>query len=214
MSYIGTNKIGKMYLGGTEIAKAYLGSNLVYQNKLYDAEVEYLESTGGQLISSGVNYDNGAVNIELDVEILPNSTTGNSAVFGVGSSAGQWFGKSGQVYGCGATGSNSDINIGTRIIAGLVFGNGIRLTINGNYIGSRGSGVATRNFWLFRAGSNNAAPTMLYYTKIRDANNVMVRDFIPVRVGQVGYMYDKISGRLFGNAGSGNFIVGPDVVPR
>ena len=33
MSYIGTNKIGKMYLGDTEIAKAYLGSNLVYQNK-------------------------------------------------------------------------------------------------------------------------------------------------------------------------------------
>jgi hypothetical protein len=30
MSYIGTNKIGKMYLGGTEIAKAYLGSNLIY----------------------------------------------------------------------------------------------------------------------------------------------------------------------------------------
>lgn len=32
MSYIGNNKIGKMYLGGTEIAKAYLGDDLVYQN--------------------------------------------------------------------------------------------------------------------------------------------------------------------------------------
>lgn len=178
----------------------------------YDAEVEYLASTGGQYISSGVNYDNGAVNIELDVEILPNSITGNSAVFGVGAAAGQWFGKAGQVYGCGSSASNSNINIGTRIIAGLVYGNGIRLTINGNYIGSRGGGVGTRNFWLFRVthGSVGAAPLRLYYAKIRDANNVMVRDFIPVRVGQVGYLYDRVSGQLFGKYGTGDFIVGPD----
>ena len=31
MSYIGTNKIGRIFLGTTEIAKAYLGSDLVFQ---------------------------------------------------------------------------------------------------------------------------------------------------------------------------------------
>jgi hypothetical protein len=41
-------------------------------------------------------------------------------------------------------------------------------------------------------------------------NGSLVRDFIPVRKGQVGYMYDKISGRLFGNIGSGSFTFGPD----
>lgn len=40
--------------------------------------------------------------------------------------------------------------------------------------------------------------------------NVVVRDFIPVRVGQTGYMYDKVSGQLFGNSGTGDFILGPD----
>lgn len=39
----------------------------------------------------------------------------------------------------------------------------------------------------------------------------LVRDFIPVRVGNVGYMYDKVSGQLFGNSGTGDFILGPDV---
>lgn len=39
----------------------------------------------------------------------------------------------------------------------------------------------------------------------------IVMNLIPVRVGQVGYMYDKVSGQLFGNAGTGNFILGPDV---
>lgn len=41
-------------------------------------------------------------------------------------------------------------------------------------------------------------------------DGVLVRDFIPVRVGTVGYMYDRVSGTLFGNAGSGAFYVGPD----
>ena len=42
-------------------------------------------------------------------------------------------------------------------------------------------------------------------------NDLIFNDFIPVRVGNVGYMYDKISGQLFGNAGTGEFILGPDV---
>lgn len=35
-------------------------------------------------------------------------------------------------------------------------------------------------------------------------------DLIPVRLGDVGYMLDTISGELFGNEGIGSFIVGPD----
>ena len=35
-------------------------------------------------------------------------------------------------------------------------------------------------------------------------------NLIPVRVGQVGYMYDTVSGQLFENSGTGSFIVGPD----
>ena len=50
----------------------------------------------------------------------------------------------------------------------------------------------------------------VYSFKIYD-NGVVVRDFIPVRVGNVGYMYDKISKQLFGNSGSGNFILGADI---
>jgi hypothetical protein len=41
-------------------------------------------------------------------------------------------------------------------------------------------------------------------------NNYLLYDFIPVRIGTTGYMYDKVSGQLFGNAGTGSFILGPD----
>lgn len=42
--------------------------------------------------------------------------------------------------------------------------------------------------------------------------DVIVFNGIPVRVGQVGYLYDKVSGQLFGNAGTGDFIIGSDIV--
>ena len=40
--------------------------------------------------------------------------------------------------------------------------------------------------------------------------STLVRDFIPVRIGQTGYLFDKVSRQLFGNSGTGNFILGPD----
>jgi len=42
-------------------------------------------------------------------------------------------------------------------------------------------------------------------------NNKTLLDFVPVRKDGIGYMYDKVSGQLFGNQGSGAFIIGPDI---
>lgn len=49
----------------------------------------------------------------------------------------------------------------------------------------------------------------IYDFQIYD-HGIFVRDFVPVRVGTTGYMYDKVSKTLFGNAGTGSFILGPD----
>lgn len=52
----------------------------------------------------------------------------------------------------------------------------------------------------------------LYYFFANDVDTgIYLIDLIPVRVGQVGYMYDRVSGQLFGNEGTGAFILGPDV---
>lgn len=48
-----------------------------------------------------------------------------------------------------------------------------------------------------------------YYLKFTKKGTV-VCDLIPVRVGRVGYLYDKVSGKLFGNSGTGSLILGPD----
>lgn len=41
-------------------------------------------------------------------------------------------------------------------------------------------------------------------------HDALVLDLIPVKDNGVGYMYDKVSGQLFGNSGSGSFILGND----
>ena len=43
-------------------------------------------------------------------------------------------------------------------------------------------------------------------------NGVLVRDYIPVRVGQVGYLYDKVSDALSGDLHGRAFTLGPDIV--
>ena len=67
---------------------------------------------------------------------------------------------------------------------------------------------------LFAQRTDNGITAMskfkLYAFKLFDADNILLIDLIPVRVGNVGYMYDKVSGTLFGNAGTGNFILGAD----
>ena len=49
-------------------------------------------------------------------------------------------------------------------------------------------------------------------TKIYDGD-VLKRDFIPVRLGNVGYMFVWVSKKLFGNVGTGSFTFGSDIVP-
>ena len=49
----------------------------------------------------------------------------------------------------------------------------------------------------------------LVYAKGGDGTNEF--DLIPVRKGSFGYMYDRVSGKLYGNAaGTGAFVIGPD----
>ena len=41
--------------------------------------------------------------------------------------------------------------------------------------------------------------------------NILIRDFIPVRLGNIGALYDKIQNKIYLNSGSGNFTLGPDI---
>lgn len=57
---------------------------------------------------------------------------------------------------------------------------------------------------------NNYGNVQVYSFKYTKRNKTFM-ELIPVRIGDEGFMYDKVSGKLFGNAGTGKFILGPDI---
>lgn len=69
------------------------------------------------------------------------------------------------------------------------------------------AGTYTDTMVLFgrKVGSSvEPSAVRIYYAKVGS------RDYIPVRYRGAGYLYDKVSGRLFGNQGTGSFAIGED----
>jgi hypothetical protein len=93
---------------------------------------------------------------------------------------------------------------------------GGKLYLNGDFVATLRYGrPSSYNIYLF--GSNNAGSLIynlgsgiqVYSIKLSNSNGSF--DLVPVRVGDVGYMFDRVSGQLFGNAGTGAFVLGSDL---
>ena len=182
----------------------------------YDAEIEYIESTGTQYIDTGITlvYATDVVEMSLNISITSGSSrqlNGTNGFLFFGVNASSKFEVSGTAAG---TYDSSFHNWYLRSITGKRI---IGVIDGGVYSG--GSTVNTNtsiyNLCLFAIGGTNGAAAQLFIKqKLKNTvikkNGIVVRDFIPVRVGQVGYLYDRVSGELFGNAGTGNFTLGSD----
>ena len=74
----------------------------------------------------------------------------------------------------------------------------------------------SQRIYVFRGSSSGSAGIMTSTGAMRIyghniyKSGVLFQDLVPYRVGSVGYMYDKVSGELFGNSGAGAFLIGPD----
>ena len=187
----------------------------------YDAEIEYLESTGTQWIDTGVEGGN-ASSVEIKIS---NQTTSTVACFGSRVLSGKSTSRAFCMYLLEPTGLTY-FGYGTEIYSSGGFITGGVMKLNKNVAMVNGKTVKTfsvssfnspSTFLMFASYTNNGTyidnrmfAGKFYYCKIFN-NDILVRDYIPVRIGQVGYMYDKVSKQLFGNQGTGNFILGPDV---
>jgi len=238
MSYIGTNKVGKMYLGGTAIGKAYLGEDLVYDSAgggqvlPYDAEIEFLQSSGTQYIDTGIkpttNFECEIkaeyINNQLGYDTLLGSFT-NADAYGValairangnaGGGANSGYIQFGKDAG-GSIAISAISTLGVHTYKTSVKNGSISISVDGTvttatYSAGNPSSLSMYMFARHRqdTGVGNYSNAKIYYCKIWNGGN-LVFDAIPVRVGQVGYMYDKVSGQLFGNSGSGSFTLGND----
>lgn len=197
-------------------------------SKPYDAEIAYLETTGQQYIDTGIFP---SLDMEFNTKIYTpkvgddyfcslRKDGGNTRYYllNYNSSAGYVCTKSS--WPCAAKKPNY-FSTNTHIIKSKITQDKVSIEVDGSYVEYADKGglfSPDKTLPLFGAKVNSTTinarsnvGTRCYYAKFI-SNGQVVGDFIPVRVGNVGYMYDKVSGKLFGNLGAGNFILGPDIV--
>lgn len=188
--------------------RRYMGS----EEKLpYDAEVLYLECTGTQYIITNFVPNQDNVRVVADAEktvaggdnmlvYVPNangyyfnlnwySTTAYFRFRGDSKTISAAVGR--HLFELGSTSKvdSSSVSVGYT-----------EITLVGN----------TTAMWIGRTAGGSYFKGKIYSVQAY-YGDTLVLDLIPVRIGQVGYLYDKISGELFGNAGTGNFTLGHDI---
>ena len=177
----------------------------------YDAEIEYLESSGNQYIDTGVVLD-----ATMTVRVLYDYIQ-TGFVFGARKSL--YVGYSGvtnesEGYYCIRYGNKVLYQLKT-IPPGI---NDVVISPTGVVLNGKTVSVATYGNMFFSGHcflftiNNGGSPFLgeFAFNRIRRFSIENIIDLIPVRVGNIGYMYDKVSKQLFGNAGTGEFILGPD----
>lgn len=192
----------------------------------YDAEVEYLESTGTQYIDTGWKPTSNNLSMEA-VFVACTGSNFNKSYFGSEQPSTATVRYLFVLYDYNYlrcyTGNTSINTFMAAPTQGQMFAIKWDVTASGFTVTDKMSGTtATKTFSstldftafantlkIFQNMDKQRAPMKLYSFKIWD-NGVLVRDYIPVRKDGVGYMYDRVSGQLFGNAGTGAFVVGPD----
>jgi len=179
----------------------------------YDAEVEYLESTGTQYIDLGDMPQYGDV-FKFDYQFV--SFSGTRFIFGARGAAtnGRLFiSSSSTIMYCNNAVSNfaPDLLRHTLRIEVISTSSYASLVIDG--VAYRSGAVTTidNNTHIFACSASVNKMIGRFFNFQQQRGSVAVHDLIPVRVGTVGYMYDRVSGHLYGNSGTGDFIVGPDI---
>lgn len=183
----------------------------------YDAEVEYLNFNGNCFIDTGYIPKGANIRIKTKVKFVGYTDNTNWT---------PWF----QAYTNENTGCHRFIRVNSNNTNVYAYngakanggGTTIPVTLNTTYTIDMNKQVLSindktynllspsnvLNTGVLRIGHNKVL-LYYYYFQVYD-NEQLIIDYNPVRIGNVGYMYDKVSGQLFGNSGTGNFILGAD----
>ena len=184
----------------------------------YDAEVEYLQGDGTAYIDTGIKPKSSYT---FDTKVTMIQSRYNCAFWGCRSSGTYSSANSQCFLNYNSTQSSPKVRLySTATSNSSNWSSGAGMTLNTEYSYTNITCVSTMNdmtqpVTLF--GLNNQGSVDASAGKCRIGgwtaydNGVKVMELIPVRVGNIGYMYDKVSGQLFGNANSsGAFTYGND----
>ena len=231
MLKIGNNLINKIYIGNSFIDKVAVGYSA--RNLPYLCELEYLESTGTEMINTGIVFSAEkdckisacVMNLHNNRSIIASSYKDDysqsiSLEFGGTSNSKAGYLRGYLIYRSNDSTSsfwsstdlplNIKLNVAHKWIASTKTQ---ELTYNGTTETKVRTTVPafseTSEIKLFLDNrANNSAiayPVRIYDLQI-EVDNELVRDFIPVLdYNRKACMYDKVSGKLFYNQGTGSF---------
>lgn len=191
----------------------------------YDAEVNHLQSDGTAYINLGKTLNSDTDVIDIDFRPVVASTRTNG-IFGARNGAennnfSALMSPSSTIVVSVNNGSyrtyriaseNSAVNVRCVVHAEknnrFIKYDGVQVASS---TASSQSFTTVSDAQLFKTGGESGLiPFILYSFQWRRNGNLLF-DLIPVRKNGVGYLYDRVSGELFGNAaGSGSFSYGDD----
>lgn len=217
MINIGILDLADAYVGSTPIEKAYIGSQLVWEKSSpvlpYDAEVEYIQGNGSAWIdplytttsNSIITIDCQLSSIAVQKRIIGNITTGYFEIYINGSK--KWsFASNNKTYASSITANTNRHVLKIDNVAAKGYIDNTAVTIGRNAAAYYG----TTEIFARHTVADRTCAGNIYACTIANGTT-LVRDYIPVRVGTVGCLYDKVSGILFYSSGSSDFTAGPDV---
>ena len=187
--------------------------------------IEYVETTANDQYID-IEYVPKSCNITFQVTYVRTHSNGYAfAGYGSNRSGINFFLYSGN--GCVASYGNAAYNIWDGTLGGVdnhlivTLGNGKAIAMNVE----RGVVIEQdlpyydfssnqKSFWILKSnGANFDTPLGLRFCDctIIVADGEIAMDIVPVRVKDVGYVFDKVSQQLFENKGSGYLKLGPDL---
>lgn len=189
---------------------------------LYDAEVEYVESSQvSGPISIKTNYIPQGKNVDLYFDFMRTSNKGSTQALFIGAYGGSansymmQFGSSNQpklTWGSASslyTPLNINLNEKYHLEAHRNEGT---YSIN-DVEGTLGTYLPVNGLETFSINSNDIAGYYRIYSLKVIQDGITALDLIPVRKGNIGYLYDKVSNQLLPNVGVGEFTFGSDIDP-
>lgn len=221
----------------TEFAKANKALTnwirlLKNRTTLYDSRVEYLESTGTQYIDMGVlptassqwTLNFAFTTVDADNGCGSKIRLGGMAIRQRNNSLPA---ASTMLFTCGNNRLNynaqvaSDTNHHKAIFNAAtanIFLDGAWRVSNGSWNNNNNDETLKLFGFIETLGTKRIIPAKMriYSTSITNAkdlngNQISLLDLIPVRIENVGALFDKISKSLLFNVGTENFVLGPDV---
>lgn len=189
----------------------------------YDAEVQYLQGTGTQYIDTGI-FCLKKYSFEFEVSVSYDGVSYEDYFGGSpsDSQAGWRFRRDWNsekvLFSIGNAYTTSGVLMSKNTPHLIKMSGDGTATIDGNSVTLGGTPLAFSPsviLYLFAYSKNNTpyriSNAKFYSFKCTDTDtDTVVRDMIPVRKDGVGYMYDRVSGQLFRNAGTGAFTIGQD----